>query len=70
MKLNTIDARGLACPEPVLAVKKALAAHAEGIQIMVDNTTARENVSRFGRNAGYKVKIEEVKGDYLLTMKK
>jgi len=65
-----IDARGLSCPEPVLVSKKALEVHPVGIQVMVDNTTARENVTRFGRNAGYSIELKEVQGDYLLTIKK
>ena len=70
MKLNMIDARGLSCPQPVLMAKKALEMNTEGIKVMVDNTTARENVSRYGKNAGYKVDSKEDNGDYLLTIKK
>jgi len=45
---RTLDTRGLACPEPVLLTRKALA---EGgfdlLEVIVDDTAARENVIRF-----------------------
>lgn len=65
-----IDTRGRSCPEPVLMTKKALELHPEGIQVLVDNTTARENISRFGKNAGYKIDTKEKHEDFLLTIKK
>lgn len=55
MKLS-IDARGLACPQPVIKTKKAL--EEEGVtqvEIVVDNPAARDNVSRFARNAGFAI---------------
>ncbi len=49
-----IDCRGLNCPEPVLRTRKALAeTPVEKVTILVDNTTARENVVRFAKNQGY-----------------
>jgi selenium metabolism protein YedF len=45
-----IDARGLACPQPVIKVKKALEKIAEGIVIIeVDNFAAKENVLKFAK---------------------
>jgi len=59
----------MACPGPVLVTKKALE---EGLQqemlIIVDNAAARENVSRFARNAGCSVKVEEKEGCYHLSI--
>jgi len=46
-----VDARGLACPEPVIRTKKALDAHDE-VTVLVDNTTALENVKRLGTATG------------------
>ena len=65
-----IDARGRACPEPVLMVKKALAKNPEGLKSLVDNVTARENVKRFASNLGYNVDVEEEGEDFLLTISK
>lgn len=70
MKLREIDARGLSCPQPVLLAKKAIDKNPEGIQILVDNTTARDNVTRFANNSGYKIEVKVQDSDFLLTLKK
>lgn len=68
--MKQFDARGLSCPQPVLETKKALGENPNGVQIFVDNTTARNNVERFMKNSGYKVEVEEKDGDFLLTARK
>lgn len=68
--MKQIDARGISCPQPVLMTKKALGENPEGIQVLVDNTTARNNVNRFASNAGYKVEIKVDNEEYLLTIRK
>lgn len=70
MKGNIIDARGRSCPEPVLMAKKAIAQSPEGIKIIVDNVTARENIKRFASNSGYTVNVSEEGEDFLLTLGK
>ena len=52
--MKTIDARGLSCPEPVIRTKNALASGEKAYTVMVDNVTAKENVSRFALHQGYK----------------
>jgi len=62
---TTIDARGLACPHPVVLTKKALE-EADEVTTIVDNETAKENVSRLAVSQGCQVSIEEKeKGIYL-----
>lgn len=56
--MKKIDARGLECPRPVILIKKALE-EVEEASILVDNEVARDNVQRFGHNAGCKVTIVE-----------
>jgi len=56
--LNNIDARGLSCPQPVLLTKKAVDSKPEAVTILVDNETAKGNVLRFLKNAGYTVEVE------------
>jgi selenium metabolism protein YedF len=57
---NTVDARGLACPQPVLETKKALENLVSGsLRVLVDNTTAKENVSRFAHNQGCEVEVQQ-----------
>ena len=41
----TVDARGLACPEPVLLAKKAIAEN-EDVTVIVDNEITVENIRR------------------------
>lgn len=66
-----IDCKGLACPQPVIKVKKALDSISEGTVIaVVDNGTARENVSLFAKNAGYEASVEKLEDDYRITITK
>ncbi|MEW6440462.1 MAG: sulfurtransferase-like selenium metabolism protein YedF [bacterium] len=49
----TIDARGLACPGPVLKTKAALEEDpGAAIEVLVDNEGSSENVLRFARSQG------------------
>lgn len=68
--LVQIDARGVSCPQPVLMTKKALENNKEGIDVIVDNMTARGNVERFMKNYGYKVTIKEKEDDFILSARK
>lgn len=69
MSVKTVDCRGLACPQPVIETKKALEGESGStILSIVDNEVARENVSRFARNAGLHVEIEKKEGYYHLTI--
>ena len=56
-----IDAKGLACPQPVILTKKALDSSAEAI-ILVDNVAACENVRRFASKSGCIVDVMEESG--------
>jgi len=51
-----VDARGLACPQPVVKTKEALENHpGRTIEVLVDTRDSAENVSRFDRSRGRKV---------------
>ena len=66
-----VDARGLSCPQPVLITKKALENNKSGeIEVLVDNATAKENITRFASNAGDQVSVSEENEDYRLTLSK
>ncbi len=56
--LKTVDARGLACPQPVIMTKTALDTD-ERIVVIVDNPAARENVCRLAKSKGCGLKVEE-----------
>lgn len=68
--MKTVDARGLSCPEPVIRTKNALASGEKAYTVMVDNVTARENVSRFAMHQGYQVSWKEDGEDFILTLEK
>ncbi|MBF8983308.1 sulfurtransferase TusA family protein [Lutibacter sp. B2] len=68
--MDRIDTRGMSCPQPVLMTKKAIDLNPESIDIMVDNNTAKNNVSRFLKNAGYSYEVKEVEEDYLICASK
>lgn len=71
MSTNTIDARGIDCPGPVIAVKKALEGISAGIvTILVDNMVAKENVMKFATAHGCGVSITKDGGNFLLTISK
>ena len=68
--MKTIDTSGMSCPQPVLTTKKALEENPDGVMVMVDNTTAKENVQRFMVKNGYQVTVEKVDEAFVLTAKK
>lgn len=62
-----IDARGLACPRPVMLTKEALK-QVDTLICIVDNPTARDNVSRLAAKEGCRVTVEERDGDFYLHL--
>lgn len=64
-----LDARGRACPEPVLMVKQAIINN-NSLEILVDNNTAVQNITRFANNNGYKVKKSSINEDFKLYINK
>ena len=58
---HTVDARGLACPQPVINTRKALETH-ERVVAIVDNDVALENIRRMARGLGCTI-TEEKKSD-------
>lgn len=68
--MEKLDARGLACPEPVIMIKKAMESKEAAYEIIVDNVTSRENVTRFAEHQGYTVSVKEDNGEYTLSITK
>ena len=52
-----LDTRGYACPEPVIMTKDLVDKGEKKIEVLVDTTVAKENVSRFLISNGYKVTV-------------
>lgn len=53
-----LDARGWVCPKPVIETRKALQTDIP-LTVIVDNITAKENVSRLAIKLGFQVQVEE-----------
>lgn len=53
-----IDAKGLACPQPVVLTKKALETETY-VTVLVDNETAKENIKRLAENSGCTLSISQ-----------
>ena len=66
----TIDARGLACPGPVIETRKALTkTDAASLTVIVDNDAAVENVGRMARSLDCEVKMESFReNEYRLLL--
>ncbi len=64
-----VDARGLSCPIPVVKTIKAMEEHPQDVlQVLVDNSTARENILRLGTNRDYTVSVQEIAGEWHLKL--
>ncbi len=70
--MKTIDARGLSCPQPVLMTQGALKGLKTGtVEVLVDTSASRENVSRFAGKSGWTVTVEDrPDGSFRLLLKK
>lgn len=61
-----VDARGLSCPQPVILAMEALKKDAQKYEILVDNHTAQQNVTRCLKKAGKTVTVTEDGDDITL----
>ncbi len=70
--IQIIDARGLSCPQPALMTRQALQkAKQDTFEILIDTTTALENITRLAKNLGWKLTVETKPGNaYRLVLQK
>jgi tRNA 2-thiouridine synthesizing protein A len=70
--IQTIDARGLSCPQPALMTRQALQKVNQGkIEVLIDTTTALENITRLAKNLGWKLNVEiQPEGGYKMVLQK
>jgi selenium metabolism protein YedF len=66
---QVVDARGLACPQPVVLTGKALA-NADQVTTIVDDVVAVENVTRLARSKGFSVEVSEKADGTYLTLRR
>ena len=63
--MQEIDARGLACPAPVLQTKAAIEeANTNVIKVVVDNEASRQNVCRFLESRNFETSVQEEGNDF------
>ena len=65
---QSVDARGLSCPQPVILTRSAVKAEQFPIEVLVDTVTSRENVRRAAERLGCTVLVEEVGEEFKLTI--
>jgi selenium metabolism protein YedF len=66
--MNTIDARGLACPAPVLKTKAVIEESSpEILNVLVDNEAARQNVTRFLESHHFSATAEQKGDEFIVT---
>ena len=66
--MKSLDVRGMACPLPVVSVKKGLESAPGELLVLLDDGAPRENVRRFAEGRGYRVQEEAVEGGFALTI--
>jgi len=64
-----VDVRGYSCPVPVVKTKKAMEENpGKELKILTDTQTSVQNVTRLGKNSGYKVDVSQEGEGYTLTL--
>ena len=61
-----VDARGKACPQPVIDTKNAIKEQGTPVITMVDNDIARQNVEKMARQMGLNAESSEIDGPPLV----
>jgi len=65
--MKEIDARGLACPAPVIQTKAVLQEeNLNRVKVIVDNAASQQNLQRFLESQGFQTKLEQNGTDYLV----
>jgi selenium metabolism protein YedF len=68
--IKIVDCRGQLCPQPLINTKKALKENVNGetIQVIVDNATSCQNVSRFLTDNAVPFGIDEQNGVFTISI--
>lgn len=67
--MKTIDCRNMACPMPVVMVKKALEeSPGEDLKVLLDDGAPRENVTRFAANRGFDIEEMPLDNGYAILI--
>ncbi len=68
--MKEVDARGLACPAPVLQTKAAIDDGVDLLHVVVDNEASKENVLRFLDAQGFDTSVDVEEGDFKIYGKR
>ena len=68
--MKEVDARGLACPAPVLQTKAAIDEGVDLLNVVVDNEASKENVLRFLGTQGFDTSVDVEGGDFNISGKR
>lgn len=67
--MTQIDARGKACPLPVIEAKKAVEAMSQGVvEVLVDNSVAVQNVLKMAKQKNLAATSEQKEGYYVVAI--
>ncbi|HET6419894.1 MAG TPA: sulfurtransferase-like selenium metabolism protein YedF [Geobacteraceae bacterium] len=67
--MKTIDCRNMACPMPVVMVKRALEeSPGEELKVLLDDGPPRENVTRFAVNRGFTIEETPLDSGYAILI--
>lgn len=66
---TTVDARGLACPQPVIRTRKAMET-GDAVTTLVNNESSMVNVERMAHKAGWNVQVSQDGEDFRLDLRR
>ena len=65
--MKEIDARGLACPAPVLQTKATLQEERpDSVRVVIDNAASQQNVQRFLESEGFQTRLVQESADFIV----
>ena len=65
---DTIDARGLSCPQPVIMTQKAIKEGKKTFSVLVNSVVSRENVERCVSQNKLKSQVREEGEDFIIDV--
>lgn len=67
---DTIDARGLSCPQPVILTQKAIKANKTVFTVLVNSVVSKENVIRCAEKSSMTCNVKEEGDDFVIEVTK
>lgn len=67
--MKKLDLRGLSCPVPLLKTREALATEV-AIEVVVDDGAAKENILRYAQSQQARSAVQEIDGEYWITIQR